>query len=66
MKKMPAPAPKIEGVKPRSWLRGEPDLDPLEKVHRVAKAKKREKAARSLGTLCRLVLLHSRPPPAHM
>jgi hypothetical protein len=67
MKKVPAPAPKIDGVKPVlvQGERGEPDIDSVEKVHRVAKAKKRKKAARSLGngTLCRLVLLHSRPSP---
>ncbi len=39
---------------------GETDIHPVEEIHRVAEAKKREEAARGLGdgAPCRLVLVH--------
>ena len=52
MKKMPAPAPKIDGENPRSSFMasaGEADIDPVEEIHRVAKAEKRQKTPRGFA-----------------
>jgi hypothetical protein len=44
--------------------RGEPDIHPIEEIHRIAEAKKRDETARGLGNgrLPRLVLIHPLPP----
>ena len=66
MKKMPAPVPKIDGVKPRSCVhgqRGEADIHPVEEIHDVAEAEKRQEPPGSLryGRLSRLTLIHRVP-----